>query len=139
MATATDLTTDLVAAIVALGVSTRGESDLVPTRDRLAAGATLYQLAVAYVARDEAIDSNVAYRVCDALVWFHHHLTDPTDERAYTQGLAWTLQDAITPSAWWTALASVFDLADGPELVEDVSREGDVISFALAARVRLAP
>lgn len=129
----------LATAIAALATSpTRLGSDYRVDLEAIPAAGTRFQLRASQVVTDEAFNSNVTYDVGGYEITIHHRLVTPTNE-AYARGTMLTDQNTLTDPVWWRAISGVNSIVDGPELVDEPARIGNVISYTVAAQVRVTP
>ena len=137
--TAAEFDTQAAAAIDAL--TSMGArlpvSQLLLTLDSIAPGETRFQLATELFTVDEASDSNITRHLADALVTVHHRLS--AAESVYRTGVMLDHQTALLRPSFWSALAAVFRVTEGPELEDSVDREGFVISYSMKVRCALNP
>jgi hypothetical protein len=140
MATLAQLDAQAAALIEALGCTpTRLGSDHRLDLEKIPAGAARYQLRVFPPAIDERRGGNVVYAVAELAVAIHYRLGLAEAERTYTLGDHQTDSLAMLERDYWTALAAVFDVTQGPSMEEAIARVGNVLSYTVAVEVRIQP
>ena len=136
MATAATLDAELATLIEALSSSpSRMPSDYDANSERIAPGDTHYQLQVPPAGRSG--DSNVTYVQVLVVAKLHHRLSDPTDERAWSNGAMSTDLAAITVRSFWEAAAAAHELVDAIEVEND--RVGNIVSTTVSLVLTVTP
>jgi len=138
MATLATVTAALVTKIDALASQTsrmvtsqhRDDLDAVPV------GETRYQIRGQYES-DDGRNSAAPKKGVSFVVEVHHHLdlVGGDTEATHVAGDMVTLQAAMTGVAWWKSLAGVYEVRSGPDLVIDVRRDGNVLSYGVGAEL----
>ena len=119
------------------GGPVRMASDYRGDLERIAAGATKYQLQ-AGVAGIDRRDSNFQRTAVNATVLIHRRLVNAFSERAYTEsGDLPTYGAFLSDRLWWRSLATVYDVLELPAFT--VVRVGNVVSLECTVQVVLKP
>lgn len=142
MATLTEFDGQIATKIGNLsGVSlhSRLASDL-EARNQIILGANAYRLSCTLRAQiDRVNDSNIVYQVAEASIWFAHRLDAGEAERTWRLDDMVQIQQAVLDSSWWSSMAAVFEVVEGPEVREVPQRVGNVVQFELGVQVKLKP
>ncbi len=136
MPTPADLLADAATAIASATGGTRLGSDYRDDLEKVAAGATRFALRGGPSAID-AGDANVSYVVETIELIVRHRLTDPTDERAYTEGAMQTWLASVIDPDFWRALASAHEVLALPSY--EVAREGALVVVTVRTDVSVIP
>ena len=118
------------------------QSDVATDRESLRAGEVRYQLHVDQRTADEETSANTSFPVADLRLTVHHMLTDPQNERAYTEGLMRAHQALFADPKWWQ---STVKYVYGPdrertlEIEDSWSRNGNVISYTINVGLLINP
>jgi len=100
-----------------------------------------YQLVFQY--EQAQTGSNVTYPVVSVEVKAHYRLSDAMDERTYTEGVMLTAQASLLDKDWWRLnIGSMYNNADDAYQLlvnDDVTREGNVISYSVLATFAITP
>ena len=136
MATASTLRSDLGTAVDLIAGSRITGSDY-SRRVALPSGTNDFQIRVDAVGLDRE-DANTAYALAQAEVTVARDV-GATEADAEVQSML-SLQATLTSHAFWRALsASVFEVTQGPEVVDTIERVGNVLAFTVRCEVRLKP
>jgi len=88
---------------------------------------------------EEQEGSNVAYEAAAIEVEVSHRLTDPFNERTYTEGAMHTQQKLLVSRDFWRSLTGVFEVLEGPVTQIDVERVGNVIRWSVLVKILIVP
>jgi hypothetical protein len=140
MATAADLAGQVATAVeAALAVlPARASDDTLRNLDSIAAGAALYQLRM-WVEEIHLPDANQSYDLARFELYVFYRLAGGAASKDYLEGDAATDQKTLVGFAFWTDLPAAFEIAQGPQVLEEPRREGNVISYMVGVRVRVTP
>jgi hypothetical protein len=94
--------------------------------------------------QQEVIRSNVNYQTAAIEIRIMHHLLDAeaATERTYTRGAMIKAQEALLDRNWWNAAsAGIYQLVPNsrPELEQDVTRQGNVVSWSVLSQIEIIP
>ena len=124
-----------MAALVAGTRLTRGLSDtLEEDGNAWTPGATRYQIRTTYTGLDLKNDSATAHDTWSVEIVVHHHLADPGNEAAYTDGPMLDYQKSIGVDAFW--LGSGVHSMINHDFSTEPKREGNVVSFGIAGLIK---
>lgn len=141
MATVISVKAALATAIETLisGATRATRSDLRPLDGIAAAGGYLYQIEAQHQGELQTGNSATSYKVGAFVVRVKHRLADPFDEAAYTDAAMLTHQSSLLDPDWWRSLAGVKHIVSGPEIAEDVARNGDNVTYSVACNCAITP
>lgn len=117
---------------------TRMASDYRADLEGVQAGSTKYQLRTHLSAFDHR-DANNTLQVASVEVSLHRKLSGA--ERDYTLDEMLSAQLALVDPKWWEAIAEIKEVRrvggarDGPEIVDEPERIGNIVSYTVAVRV----
>lgn len=136
MATPANLLSEIATAVEAqISGIVRLGSDYRDDLEGFAAGATRYQLRGGPAGK--AFEANVSPTVEGIELLVHHHLADPDDERAYTEGAMQTNLEALIAPSFWRDLASANEVIVAPDY--EVERVLNVLTVAITVQVSINP
>jgi len=101
----------------------------------MAAGATTYQIQHQHQAQFNR-DANAAHNAAAIEVFIHHKLASVGVERTYTEGNMHTQQTSLLVKSFWE-LTGVKNIETGPQLIADVTRTGNIISWSVGVTFQL--
>lgn len=145
MSTLLDVLTSLRSALTAqLSISTEFASDYNVDLETMSASVaaqaqTMYRIRSQH--QQAAEGSNTTYQSGAIEVVVSHRLSDPFDERAYTEGAMLTQQGTLLDRQFWRDLSGLFQVEDdgGPELEGNVERNGNIITWSVVVTFLITP
>lgn len=138
MATANDLYDDAVTALnTAIGAGTHASSDWLVNIAFPSGVTSQYQVVVDPLATAEGSNSNEANRVAAVRVTLAQKVG--TAESAGEQDTFRSTIEALLVPSFWRGLASVYRVAEGPELQGDSVRVGNILRAVVAVEIDLTP
>ncbi len=88
---------------------------------------------------EEINASNTTWEVGAVAIKVMQRLSDPFDERAYTEAAMHTQQKLLQSREFWRGLTAVYDVLEGPAAEISVVRTGNVIRWSVLVKVLIVP
>jgi len=144
MSTLLDVIANLASALdteLGLVAADRMASDYRDDLDAITVGQTRYQLRHQY---QQDIEGNVIYQAAAIEIKFYHALDNLQSESAYTEDASSSgmhaQMTALLSRRWWTDnVPGIREIEDGPDVQDDVTREGNVVSWSVLIAFLLTP